>query len=81
VVKRFQKAMFATAAWANKNRALSAQSLTKATKIVVEPAMKRTTYGEKLDPALMQPLIDATAKYGTLKSSFPAIDLVAPEAR
>jgi NitT/TauT family transport system substrate-binding protein len=81
VVKRFQKAMFASAVWANKNRALSAQSLTKATKIVVQPSMRRTTYGEKLEPSLMQPLIDATAKYGSLKSSFPAIDLIAPEAR
>jgi NitT/TauT family transport system substrate-binding protein len=80
-VKRFQKAMLATAAWANKNRALSAQSLTKATKIVVLPSMRRTSYGEKLDPAQMQPLIDATVKYGTLKAAFPAIDLVAPEAR
>jgi NitT/TauT family transport system substrate-binding protein len=80
-VKRFQKAMFTTAAWANKNRTASAQILMKDTKIVVTPGMKRTTYGEKLEPALMQPLIDATAKYGTLKSTFPAIELVAPEAR
>ncbi len=81
VVKRFQKAMLATATWANKNRTQSALILNKATKIVVEPTMKRTTYGEKLDPSLMQPLIDATAKYGTLKTAFPAVDLVAVEAR
>ena len=81
VVRRFQKAITITAAWANKNRAQSAQILSKATKLVVRPEMKRATYGETLDPALMQPLIDATVKYGTLKSSFPAIDLVAPEAR
>jgi NitT/TauT family transport system substrate-binding protein len=81
LVKRFQKAMFTSAVWANKNRSQSAQILEKYTKITVVPAMKRTTYGEKLDAAMMQPLIDATAKYGTLKSTFPAIDLVAPEAR
>jgi NitT/TauT family transport system substrate-binding protein len=81
VVKRFQKAMATSAAWANKNRTQSAQILNKATKIVVLPTMNRTTYGEKLDPSMMQPLIDATAKYGTLKSVFPAIDLVASEAR
>jgi NitT/TauT family transport system substrate-binding protein len=80
-VKRFQKAMATTAVWANKNRAQSAQLLNKATKIVVRPTMNRTTYSEKLDVALMQPLIDATVKYGTLKSVFPAIDLVAVEAR
>jgi NitT/TauT family transport system substrate-binding protein len=80
-VKRFQRAMFATAAWANQHRTESAAILNRATKIVVQPSMKRTTYGEKLEPALMQPLIDATANYGTLKTTFPAIDLVAPEAR
>ena len=81
VVRRFQKAITTTAAWANKNHARSAQILNKATQIVVRPDMKRATYGEKLDPALMQPLIDATVKYGTLKSAFPAIELIAPEAQ
>lgn len=81
VARRFQKAITTTAAWANKNHAQSAQILNKATKLVVRPEMKRATYGEKLDPALMQPLIEATVKYGTLKASFPAIELIAPEAR
>jgi len=77
-VKQFQKAMSVAAAWANKNRAQSAQILTKATQIVLVPTMNRTTYGEKLEPALMQPLIDATAKYGTLKKTFPAVELTLP---
>jgi NitT/TauT family transport system substrate-binding protein len=80
VVKRFQKAMYQSAAWANKNRAASAQVLTKATKIAVEPGMRRATYGEKLDPALIQPLIDAAAKYGPLKPAFPASELIAANA-
>lgn len=79
-VKNFQKALAVTAAWANKNREQSAQILMKDTKIVVLPTTKRTTYGEKLDTALMQPLIDATVKYGTLKSAFPAAELIAPAA-
>ncbi|HUX86050.1 MAG TPA: ABC transporter substrate-binding protein [Chloroflexota bacterium] len=81
VVKRFQKAMVTTAMWANKNHAQSALILSKDTKITVTPGMKRSAYGEKLDPALMQPLIDVTVKYGALKSSFPAIELIAPETR
>jgi len=81
VVRRFQKAMYASAVWANKNHAASAESLTRATKIAVVPGMRRATYGEKLDPALIQPLIDATAKYGPLKTAFPATELIAPEAR
>jgi NitT/TauT family transport system substrate-binding protein len=81
LVKRFQKAMALSAAWANKNQAASGALLTKYTQIIVEPTMKRTVYAEKLDPAQIQPLIDASAKYGILKASFPAIDLIAPEAR
>jgi hypothetical protein len=38
-------------------------------------------YAEKLDPAMIQPLIDASAKYGAISAPFPAIDLIAPEAR
>jgi len=80
LVKRFAKAMVQTAHWANKNQAASGEMLTKYTKIVVAPGMKRTIYAEKLDPALVQPLIDGSAKYGITKSTFPAKDLIAPEA-
>jgi NitT/TauT family transport system substrate-binding protein len=80
-VKAFQKAMAASAMWANKNRAASGAILNKYTKIVVEPAMKRTTYGVKLEPALMQPLIDAAAKFGAIATAFPAADLIAAEAK
>jgi NitT/TauT family transport system substrate-binding protein len=81
LVKRFQRAMAESAAWANKNQAASGALLTKYTQIVVEPGMKRTVYAEKLDPAQIQPLIDASAKYGAIGASFPAADLIAPEAR
>jgi hypothetical protein len=43
--------------------------------------VKRSVFAEKLDPAQIQPLIDASAKYGAIASTFPAIDLIAPEAR
>lgn len=65
VVKNFQKAILTTAVWANKNRSATAQIFSQATKIVVAPTMKRTTYAEHFDPSLMQPLIDVAAKYDT----------------
>ncbi len=80
LVKRFEKAMYATAAWANKNQAASGVLATKYTKIVVAPNMKRTIFADKMDPGLMQPLIDASAKYGVLTKTFPAKDFIAPEA-
>jgi NitT/TauT family transport system substrate-binding protein len=81
LVKRFEKAMVQTADWANKNQAASAEILTKYTKIEVTPGMKRAVYADKLTPALVQPLIDGAAKYGITKKSFPANDIIAPEAR
>ena len=81
LVKRFSKAMSQTAVWANKNQAASGEMLTKYTKIAVVPGMKRTIYAEKLDPALVQPLIDGAAKYGITKATFPATDIISPDAR
>lgn len=80
LVKRFQKAMYASAAWANKNQTASGEIATKYTKIVFTPGMKRAIFAEKMDPALMQPLIDASAKYGAIPKAFPAKDMIAPEA-
>jgi ABC-type nitrate/sulfonate/bicarbonate transport system substrate-binding protein len=48
------------AAWANANPAKSGELLAKYTKI---------------DPALMQPLIDVAAKFGSF-SAFPARELI-----
>ena len=78
--KRFVGAIVAAGAWANTHRAESAKILEKYTKIRVSPAMKRTIYAERLAPADIQPLIDAAAKYKSIKSAFPASDLLAPGA-
>ena len=81
LVKRFSKAMSQTAVWANKNQAASGEMLTKYTQIAVAPGMKRTVYADKLEPALVQPLIDASAKYGITKATFPAASIIDPNAR
>jgi NitT/TauT family transport system substrate-binding protein len=79
-LKRFAGAIVEAGRWANGHRAESAKILEKYTKIRVSPAMKRTIYAEHLNPAEIQPLIDAAAKYHSLKSPFPAAELVAPGA-
>ena len=43
--------------------------------------MKRSLYGTKIDGPSMQPLVDASAKYGVLTKTFPAGDMIAAEAR
>ncbi|HEV8021880.1 MAG TPA: ABC transporter substrate-binding protein [Candidatus Lustribacter sp.] len=77
VIGRFVAAMRETAAWANKNPAASGALFAGYTK--TDPAliasMPRVLFTERLQPALMQPLIDVSAKYNGFKS-FPATDLI-----
>ena len=44
----------------------------------VSSTMARVGYAERITPSQIQPLIDASARYGTIKASFPASDLFAP---
>lgn len=77
VVARFASAMRETAIWTNKNQAQSGQILAKYTKL--EPAviasMVRSVYAETLTPALLQPLVDVSAKYNGF-AAFPAQELI-----
>jgi hypothetical protein len=44
----------------------------------IDPNQTRMYYPDRLRMADLQPLIDASAKYGILKAPFPAKDLFAP---
>jgi NitT/TauT family transport system substrate-binding protein len=80
-IRRFRSAMQKTAIWANAHHDKSAEILLKYLKLDpdVAKSMRRVTYDTSgtLNAALMQPVIDAAAKYGTLTKSFPAGDLIA----
>ncbi len=78
VIRKFAAVVLETARWANKNQTRSAQILAKYAKVTVSPTMARVGYAERLTPSQIQPLIDAAARYGTIKGSFPASDLFAP---
>jgi NitT/TauT family transport system substrate-binding protein len=77
IIRAFTKALLQTAQWANDNQAESAQILEKYTKTHVGPTMPRVVYGERLDASLVQPFINAAAKYGALAAPFPAAELFA----
>jgi NitT/TauT family transport system substrate-binding protein len=81
IVRAFASAMAEAYRWANRNHAKTAEILEKYTKQRVQPTMPRVVYAERLSPAIVQPLIDAAAKYGALKNSFPANELLSPEGR
>jgi NitT/TauT family transport system substrate-binding protein len=81
-VQKFIGVMRQTADWANKNPRAAAEVLAKLSKIPIETVQKmnHNVYGTTLDPALIQPTIDASAKYGFLPKPFPATDMFAPKS-
>jgi len=78
IVHRFAALIHDTAVWANANPDLTAPIVAKYGKLdpTVVAAMARTHYAERLTPAVMQPLIDVSAKYNGF-STFPAEELIA----
>jgi len=80
LVSRFVSVIHQTAVWANRNHDQSAALLAKFTNIPVETigAMVRSHYAEEMTPALMQPGIDASAKYNGF-ATFPASELLLPQ--
>ncbi len=81
-VAKFIGVMRQTADWANKNPRASAEVLAKLSKIPLEVVLKmnHNIFGTANDPALIQPTIDASAKYGFLPRSFPAAELFPPRS-
>jgi NitT/TauT family transport system substrate-binding protein len=77
-VKKFDAAIREAGRWANDpaNRARSAQILAQYTKIEVTATTTRARYADRLDPALIQPVLDASAKYHALDHTFPAAEFI-----
>ncbi len=81
-VAKFGAVMRQTADWANKNPAQAADILSRLSKIPLETVLKmnHNVWGTTLDPALIQPTIDASVKYGFLPHPFTATDMFPPRA-
>jgi NitT/TauT family transport system substrate-binding protein len=77
VVNRFVSVIRETAIWANANHAKSADLLVQYTKIdpAVIAGMTRVRYGERLTPAMLQPVVSVAAKYGNF-TPFNAQELI-----
>ena len=75
---RFITAMRETSVWANANRPLTAPMLARATKIPIEVVqrMRRGAFASTNEPRLVQPVIDAVARYGIIERGFPAAELL-----
>jgi len=75
-IRRFRAVLAETARWANAHHVESAQILERYTKLASPPGMRRVPFAETADPAQIQPVIDAAARYGVLKAPFPASELL-----
>jgi ABC-type nitrate/sulfonate/bicarbonate transport system substrate-binding protein len=68
LLKRLQIAMRETARWTNANHDATADIIANLSKIDIKTvhAMNRTTYPEVLDASILQPIVDATSRYGNV---------------
>jgi NitT/TauT family transport system substrate-binding protein len=78
VVRKFADVMAETARWANAHSADSGPILQKYTKVAVTPTMARVQFAETFNAGQIQPVLDAAAKYGLLKSATTSAALLAP---
>jgi len=79
LAKRFVSAMTATAVWANAHRDLTAPILAKYSKIDLDSikAMRRTAYATSLDPKMLQPALDAAARFKATSRPVSIEELIA----
>jgi NitT/TauT family transport system substrate-binding protein len=83
IVRSFAAAMRATARWANANPTATAPMLEAVTKVprATILSLNRVHFGERIDPAAIQPIIDASARYHFLPHGFAAGELLPPNFR
>jgi NitT/TauT family transport system substrate-binding protein len=82
VVDRFNRAMHDATVYANGHKAEIVPMLAEYLKLdsaLIARTMKGAE-GEYLDPALVQPMIDVSAKHGLIERGFSANDLISPAA-
>jgi NitT/TauT family transport system substrate-binding protein len=85
IVTKFANAIRDAAVWSNAHEKESAAILVRHSKLspAIAQSMARAEYGTRLDPAMIQPVIDAAHKYGFLPNPLSANELIwrAPGAR
>jgi len=78
IAVRFATAVRQAGLWANAHPSESADILAKYGKLdpAIAHTMGRVIYSNSVDPALIQPELDASAHYGGLDRTFPAAEIV-----
>jgi len=77
--RRFVAALYETARWANAHHKETAPLLATYTKLEPEiiARMHRTQFATTLEPAMLQPILDAAASYKLIERQTNAVDLIA----
>jgi len=80
IVRMFARVVATVAPYANTHHAETAQIMSGFTGIPLDVMLRmpRSVMAAKFDPSLIQPAITAAAKYGLLKKSFAARELIDP---
>jgi NitT/TauT family transport system substrate-binding protein len=83
LVRAFARAWRESSSYTNAHHAETVDMMAEFTGMsaTVIAKMPRTQAAEVLVPSQIQPVIDAAVKYGGLKQSFPATDLIDPNVR
>src|SRR5579875_3263423 len=78
VVAKFRRIVEEAAAYGNTHHSVTAPLLAEVSKIPLSviTSMERGVLGTQLTPALVQPVIDVSAKYNVLSRSFPASEVI-----
>jgi NitT/TauT family transport system substrate-binding protein len=80
-IKKFTRAILDAGQWANTHHEEAAVILAKYSKREPAKVANHAIFPEAFKAADLQPLIDAAAKYGAIKSAFPAADVVTSSLR
>ena len=80
-VKRYIEILKVASVWANTHKDEAAAVLAEALNqdLARIKAIPRPTYETTLTPALVQPSINLAAKYGVIKTAFPAQEILSPQ--
>jgi NitT/TauT family transport system substrate-binding protein len=76
MIKKFTRAIIDAGVWANTHHEEAAAILAKYSKRDPAKVANHAVFPDGLKASDLQPLIDAAAKYGAMKSPFPAADLL-----
>jgi NitT/TauT family transport system substrate-binding protein len=79
-IERFARALEESSGYVNSHHAQTAAALSSFTKVPLDiiTHMTRTQLATKIDPAVIQPVIDTAFKYKAIDKSFDAKDMIAP---